>query len=340
MRNTGSILCLALLAGGCASPHVELFSADGSTAFSYRDDCYYGDKLLTTTPRSAHLFRISMQGPNAREFRLFERTAEGAVVRDTSVPAYYVNPSSHCVALRPDGKVLAYLKTDGNLYAYDLDTRAESMLLAGVGYDAFLGGLAWADAVRLVLVLDRGRDLPDRILTIDTAGRRIVAERESEDPSDFALSPSGRRLAVKQMVRGSGVQIIDVPTLSVAAEIPGTHPRHWANLPAWNPSETRLAYLDGDNWLSVATLGGGPPVRVAQIPHEQVCYFLAFPSDELLVYHCGLPWPQRDSDELSFFDLRSARVVRTLAAEEISPCVVVADGALIACEVLGSIRSR
>ena len=340
MRNTASILCLVLLAGGCVSPHVELFSADGSTAFSYCDDCYFGDKLLTTTPRSAHLFRISMQGPNAPEFRLFERTAEGAVVRDTPVPAYYVDPSSHFVALRPDGKVLAYLKTDGNLYAFDLDTRAESMLLTGVGSDAFLGGLAWTDAVHLVLVLDRGSDLPDRILTIDTAGRRIVAEHDSDDPRHFALSPSGRRLAVTQMVRGSGVQIIDVPALSVAAEIPGSDPRGWANLPVWNPSETRLAYLDGDNWLSVATLGGGPPVRVAQIPREQVCYFLAFPTDERLVYRCGLPWPQSDSDELSFFDLRSARVVKTLAAKQISSCVVVADGALIACQVFGSIRSR
>jgi hypothetical protein len=45
--SAASIPFLALLALGCTSPHVELFAADGSTAFSCRDDPYFGDKLLT-----------------------------------------------------------------------------------------------------------------------------------------------------------------------------------------------------------------------------------------------------------------------------------------------------
>jgi hypothetical protein len=117
-------------------------------------------------------------------------------------------------------------------------------------------------------------------------------------------------------------------------------------LVAWNPSASQLAYLDADHWLSVLTPGAGPPVRIAKIPDAHACYFLAFPSDALLLYECGLPFgsPARagepDEERVSFLDLASRRVTATIAADQISSCVVVADDSMVACEVCGAVDVR
>jgi hypothetical protein len=335
-----------LLASSCAGPHIQIFSiAPPAPVAVLEDPVYFGGIILSTTPRASDVFHVTLPGPRAPEFHLTERSPAGALVRDMALPPYYVNPSWPFVAVSPDGNRLAYLRTDGNLYAYDLDGRVESMLLTGVGQDAFLGGLAWADAGHLVLVLNRGHG-PGSILAIDTAGRRIVATREIENPSHFAISESGRLLAVTQMVRGSGIEIFDLPALTVAHEIANENARSWMGLLAWNPSASRLAYLDADNGISVLTLGAGPPVRIAKIPDHHVCSFLAFPNDETLVYKCQLPFgshqraQEPDEDRLSFLDIASGRVTETIVAEQVNSCTVVSSRTQIACEVLGEAEVR
>lgn len=339
MPNAARILSLLLLAAGCATPRVEIFSADGDRRMSYRDEGYSGNKLLTTTPRGGNLFRISHERPDAPEFRLSERSPEGEVLRRVPVPRYHPSPDDDFVAVRPDGNALAY-RRDGDLYTYDLDTRQASLVLEGIDdSEPFGPGLAWIDAVQLLAFLGSGPNRPiGRILRIDTVSRQITASFELYQMSGFALSPSGRLLAVTQWARGAGIHIIDVATLSVVREISGHSLRSWTKLPAWNPSESKVAYLDG-SLLSVLTLGERSPRRVALTPDGQACYFVAFPSDELLVYRCRATW-KRDSDQLFFLDLASERVVKTLAAEQIDPCIAIAGGTMVACRVSGPTEAR
>lgn len=349
-----AVLMLALpLATGCRGHRLEVFSlAPPQSVRAFDDPVYFGGELLSTTPRADHVYYLFQPGPDAPDLRLIERNLAGEKLRDVAVPQYTPGPVNNFVAVHPDGRLVAYRKDiylrdadrfRGDLYTYDLDQRREDLVLADLGGEApWSGGIAWADRTHLVALLANGDAArPDRIAMIDTAARQVSASFEMKNPNHFALSASGELLAVTQTERGSGIHVFRLPSLEPVTEIRNTNRRSWMNHPAWNPSASQLAFVDADDWISVLTLGEDSPRRVAKIPDDHVCYFLAFPNDDQLLYECGIASARRpDEEQISFLDLASGEVVKTIAAEQISSCIVVAGKAMMACNVCGAVEIR
>jgi len=328
-RLTPSGLALLLLVGGgCATGRVDVFNLDGSRAVSFHDDHQYQDVLFTSSSHSDLISHMFLTEAGAPEFRLVERNSSGVVVRDTSVPRFTWDPAVDFFAMRPDGRLIAY-ERELNLYVYDFDSREEKLLVESIASNPFdVAGMVWRDDDTVVVLLDgdRAAGRAGQILCLDVRSGRTIAALELDNPRDPALTPSGRLLAVTQIVRGSGIQIIDLSNLAVVAAIPATDARSWMTHPAWNPAGDKLVYVDAYKWLTVYRMSDRSSVRIAEI-QESPCYFLGFASDDLLIYRCG-----KQGSELTFYDLASRRVVKTLD-DRFGTCLMIADGTLVACGV-------
>lgn len=323
------IVILAAACGACSVPrHVEMFSTGARPTISFDDGNSFSDAIVPTTPRAEQVSHIFYK---ENGFRIVQRTSEGSVVREAITPRLFTYLGMPIVAVGRGGTILAYCR-GGDLYLYDLTSRQETLLAQRVADELMFRGIAWIDNRYLIAIVgNRARIDAGQVLKIDTESRQIVGTIDLSNPWDWSLSPSGRHLAVTEAIRGGGIKIIDSHSLSPVAEIRNGNLRSWMNAPAWNSDETRLAYRDGDGWLSVFAMGDGASRRVTSIPEEHVCYFLAFPTDSLLVYRCAPPGGGNKS--MYFLDLDTARVVREVTKHFNGECAAFADGAGITCQI-------
>jgi hypothetical protein len=246
------------------------------------------------------------------ELRMATVDLKGQLVKTKAVPffspAYGASPD---YALRPDEGAFAYYKDSSHdVCLFDFGTQSEAVLVPDVAKNQFMfAGLMWMDNRYLVAVVNKSNPTDwnaGGVLKIDTQARQVDGRLELPFIGDASISPSGQLLAVTHFL-SKGLTIVDLQRMSVAAS-PTNHTKYFHN-PAWHPDETRMAYVDGENWLCMLTLRDRSVQRVAKLPDRYNCYFLGFSSDELCVYRGG---PGDGSSRICFLNPRSGKTIKAM----------------------------
>jgi len=310
------IMCLVALCLTCGclpSGSVRIMNLETFETRSFDRGCPLCTAIVPMGMRAEHVFYLYYESD---ELRLAKVNLQGKLVETKALPlfsaAYGAAPD---FALRPDEGAFAYYKDSSHdLCLYEFTKKVESVLVSKVAANQFrFAGVMWMDSRYLIAVMKRdyGKDETGYAVKIDTEARQVVGRVELASPSDVAISPSGQFLAVS-MFRWAGLAMVDLRTMTVSVILRGD--KGYIKQLAWHPDETRLAYVDGEDWLCVLTLRDLSVRRVAALPQHYVCYFLGFPRDGVCVYRAapyGGGWWSEGS-RIYFIDTRSGKPLRTM----------------------------
>lgn len=322
MKNNVIIFILVLILSGCSQPGIKLLNLNTDETVFFSGKSGYFDEIVPMPINSKFIYTIYREEDH---LKLDKRDLSGALVKGHHIPLFseYYGFNKYALSL-DETKFVYYKNNTNNIYLYDLLTKSEFLLCKSiVSSEVTIVGIFWISNNELIIILDADEDIGRKvgeILKVDVSSKKIVARLEFEDPMNFSFSPSSMLLAVAPMIRGTGIKIIDLKKMVIISEVPNSNKSSWENLPAWNHNGTKLAYVDGNNVLSIFNSQDKKSTSIRQVPKNDVCYYVAYPNDNTCVLEHGQPGGK---SKIYFIDLNTNKTIRTIS--DVWGAVVFAD---------------